>query len=70
MKRPFRIPGNQFALILIGCGPMLLLAFALFNARTERMAGINALLFAAIIGLTGPLVYALMNLTHSRANAT
>jgi amino acid transporter len=66
LPRPFRIPGNQLALILIGCGPMLLLAFALFNARTERIAGINALLFAAIIGLAGPLVYALMNLTRRR----
>jgi amino acid transporter len=64
LKRPFRIPGNQLALILIGCGPMLLLAFALFNARTERMAGMNALLFATLIGLTGPLVYLLMNTTR------
>jgi amino acid transporter len=66
LARPFRIPGNQLALILIGCGPMLLLAFALFNARTERMAGMNALLFATIIGLTGPLVYAVMSLTRRR----
>jgi amino acid transporter len=69
LPRPFRIPGNQLALILIGCGPMLLLAFALFNARTERMAGMNALLFAAIIGLTGPLVYALMQISHRRRTA-
>ncbi|HTV09526.1 MAG TPA: APC family permease [Candidatus Aquilonibacter sp.] len=66
LKRPFRIPGNQLALILIGCGPMLLLAFALFNARTERMAGMNALLFATIIGLAGPLIYALMAATRRR----
>jgi amino acid transporter len=69
LKRPFRIPGNQLALILIGCGPMLLLAFALFNARTERMAGMNALLFAATIGLTGPLVYGLMKLTRRTRSA-
>ena len=66
LPRPFRIPGNQLALILIGCGPMLLLAFALFNARTEKLGGINALLFASIIGLAGPIVYALMNLTRRR----
>jgi hypothetical protein len=48
---------------------MLLLAFALFNARTERMAGMNALLFAAIIGLTGPLVYVLMQISHRRRTA-
>ena len=66
LPRPFRIPGNQLALILIGCGPMLLLAFALFNARTERMAGMNALLFASIVALAGPLVYALMRLANQQ----
>ncbi len=66
LKRPFRIPGNQLALILIGCGPMLLLAFALFNARTEKLAGMNALLLATIIGLAGPIVYFLMTLTRRR----
>jgi hypothetical protein len=45
---------------------MLLLAFALFNARTEKLGGINALLFASIIALTGPIVYALMQLSHRR----
>jgi amino acid transporter len=66
LPRPFRIPGNQLALILIGCGPMLLLAFALFNARTEKLAGMNALLLATIIGLAGPVVYALMTFTRRR----
>jgi amino acid transporter len=66
LPRPFRIPGNQLALILIGCGPMLLLAFALFNARTQRMAGMNALLLATIITLAGPLVYALMSIPRRR----
>lgn len=66
LPRPFRVPGNQLALILIGCGPMLLLAFALFNARAEKLGGINALLFATIIGLAGPVVYGLMNLTRRR----
>ena len=68
LPRPFRIPGNQLTLILIGCGPMILLAFALFNARTEKLGSINALLLASIIGLTGPIVYALMTLTRRRAS--
>jgi amino acid transporter len=66
LPRPFRIPGNQLALILIGCGPMVLLAFALFNARTERLGSINALLLASIIGLAGPLIYFLMTFTRRR----
>jgi hypothetical protein len=49
---------------VIGCGPMVLLAFALFNARAEKLYGINALLFAAIVAIAGPIVYALMNLTR------
>ena len=70
LTRPFRIPGNQLALILIGCGPMVLLAFALFNARTEKLGSINALLLASIIGLAGPLIYFLMTLTRRRTPAT
>jgi amino acid transporter len=66
LPRPFRIPGNQLALILIGCGPMILLAFALFNARAEKLGSINALLLASIIGLAGPLIYFLMTLTRRR----
>lgn len=67
LKRPFRIPGNQLALVLIGCGPMLLLTFALFNARTEKLGGMNALLLATIIGLAGPVVYFVMTLTRRKS---
>jgi amino acid transporter len=69
LPRPFRIPGNQLALILIGCGPMVLLAFALFNARTEKLGSINALLLASIIGLAGPVIYFLMTFTRRRTPA-
>ena len=68
LPRPFRIPGNQLALILIGCGPVVLLAFALFNARAEKLGSINALLLASIVGLAGPVVYALMTLRRAPAN--
>jgi amino acid transporter len=70
LNRPFRVPGNQLALILIGCGPMLLLAFALFNARTEKLGHINALLLATIIALAGPLVYFLMRRTRRSTERT
>ena len=33
---------------------MILLAFALFNARTEKLGGINALLLAAIVAARRP----------------
>jgi amino acid transporter len=67
LPRPFRIPGNTLAVSLLGLGPVALLVFALFNARHEQLAGMNALLFAALIALAGALVYALMSLTRRRA---
>jgi amino acid transporter len=57
LVRPFRIPGGTGIAIAIGIGPTLLIAFALWAARGESVAGIPALLFAAIIALIGPLVY-------------
>ncbi len=69
LPRPFRVPGNQLALILIGCGPMVLLGFALFNARNEKLGSINALLLAAIVAIAGPILYALMTFTRRRTSA-
>ena len=59
MHRPFRVPGGLPTAIAIGIGPALLIAFALYAARTERAAGLPALVFAAIIAAAGPLVYLL-----------
>jgi amino acid transporter len=59
LARPFRVPGGDRAALLLGVGPALLIAFALWSARTERVAGIPALLFAAFVGLAGSGLYAL-----------
>ena len=59
MHRPFRIPGGMTVAVAVGVGPALLIAFALWAARDERVAGLSALVFAAIIAATGPLVYLL-----------
>src|SRR5258708_6901198 len=40
-----------------GVGPTLLIGFALWAARGERVAGLPALGFAAIVAVAGPLVY-------------
>ena len=59
MHRPFRVPGGMTVAVAVGVGPALLIAFALWAARDERVAGLSALVFAAIIAATGPLVYLL-----------
>jgi amino acid transporter len=59
LQRPFRIPGGNVVAALAGLGPALLIAFAMWSARGERVLGLNALLFAAIVGAAGALVYAI-----------
>jgi len=57
LERPFRVPGGLPGAIAIGVGPAILLAFAMWTARTETVLGINALLFAALVAATGALFY-------------
>ncbi len=59
LVRPFRVPGGTPGTILAGLGPAALIAFALWAARAERVAGMPALLFAALVAAAGPVVYAL-----------
>ncbi len=67
LHRPFRVPGGTVGAIAVGIGPTLLIAFALWAARNERVLGLNALLFAAIVGITGALVYGVTELIRRRA---
>jgi amino acid transporter len=57
LARPFRVPGGLSGAIAAGAGPTLLIAFAIWAARDERIIGMNALLFAALVGLAGPVIY-------------
>ncbi len=57
MHRPFRVPGGLGAVIALGAAPAALIGFALWAARSERVAGMPALTFAALIALAGPLFY-------------
>ena len=66
LPRPFRIPGGMAGAILAGIGPALLIFFSMYAARNEHVWGLNALLFAALVGVSGALVYALNNLLRSR----
>jgi amino acid transporter len=67
--RPFRVPGGLAGAVLAGVGPALLIGFAMWAARTERIAGMPALEFAAGVGLCGPLVYAIAWGLRRRRNA-
>jgi amino acid transporter len=62
LPRPFRIPGGLGAAIAAGIGPALLIAFALYAARDERVGHLPALLFAAIVAAGGPLVWLIVRL--------
>lgn len=57
MQRPFRIPGGTGVAVLAGAGPCCLILFAVWAARGEKVGSLNALLFAALVGLSGAAVY-------------
>lgn len=57
MHRPFRVPGGLGTVLALGSGPAALIVFALWAARSERVAGMPALVFAALVAATGPLLY-------------
>jgi amino acid transporter len=57
LPRPFKIPGGLPAAIATGVGPALLILFALWAARAERIGPFPALGFAATVAAAGPLVY-------------
>ncbi len=60
LRRPFRVPGGTLGTVIVGLGPTLLIAFALYAVRNERILGLNALLFATLVALSGALAYAVM----------
>ncbi|QMV20250.1 amino acid permease [Granulicella sp. 5B5] len=54
--RPYRVPGGTAGTVAAGVGPALLIAYAIYAARGEQVLGMNALLFAAIVGLSGAVI--------------
>ena len=57
LHRPFSIPGGLKGAISVTIGPALLITFALWAARAERVGPLPALGFAAIVAAAGPLIY-------------
>ena len=64
LQRPFRVPGGLAASVLCGVGPAALIGFALYSARHEHVGPFNALAFASVIAIAGPVVYGLMWLSR------
>jgi amino acid transporter len=56
LKRPFKAGNLAFA-SLLGVAPMLLIGYALYAARGEKIGSVSALLLAAAVALMGPLLY-------------
>ena len=69
LHRPFRVPGGMPGAIAVGIGPTLLIVFALWAARNEQVLGLNALLFAATVGIGGAAVYGVTELVRRRSQA-
>jgi amino acid transporter len=57
LVRPFRVPGGTVGAVMAGVGPAVLIGYAIWAARGERMMGMPALEFAGIVGVCGPLAY-------------
>jgi amino acid transporter len=70
LHRPFRIPGGTAGAIATGLFPTALIAFAMYAARHERVLGLNALLFSALVGLAGAGVYGVAMLFRQRSLPT
>jgi len=66
LDRPFRA-GNFACACLAGMAPTALIVWAAWVARGERMAGISALLFGAIVAAAGPLFFWLSRTLWSRS---
>jgi amino acid transporter len=67
LVRPFSSPGGIAAAVASGIGPALLIAFALYAARYERVGPLPALAFAAIVAAAGPLAWVIARATSSRS---
>jgi amino acid transporter len=56
LKRPFKA-GNLGVASLLGVAPAMLIGYALYAARDEKIGSISALLLATAVALLGPVFY-------------
>lgn len=65
LHRPFRVPGGVAACALLGVPPTALVLLAALHGGHETVAGMNAMLFGALIVLAGFISYAALRRTPS-----
>jgi amino acid transporter len=56
LKRPFKA-GNFGVACMLGVAPAVLIGYALYAARAEKIGTISALLVATAVALLGPIFY-------------
>jgi amino acid transporter len=70
LERPFRA-GPLPVACLLGVGPAVLIAYALYVSRDEKIIGnTSSLLFASAVALVGPLFYMLTRIVKARQPAS
>ena len=57
LNRPFRVPGGATGAALIGVCPLLLLSISVLHSESERILGVNGLLFGVLLILAGFVAY-------------
>jgi len=65
LLRPFRA-GNLAVATALGVGPTVLIGYALFASRDEKVGPLSAALFALLVALVGPLLYWLTTWSQKR----
>ena len=70
LARPFRVPGGTAGTIAAGIAPALLIAYASYAARNEKVLGLPALLFALLVALAGAILYAVANQLHPQSGSS
>lgn len=69
LARPFRVPGPDWVVIVLGLSPMALTVYALYASRTETVAGISAFAFSLAIAALGVPMYLLAAWSRRSRNA-
>jgi amino acid transporter len=57
LDRPFRVPGGISGAALIGVCPLLLIGISVFHSESERILGVNGLLFGGLLIAAGFAAY-------------
>jgi amino acid transporter len=65
LVRPFKA-GNLAVACALGVGPAVLIGYAIYASRDERVGGFSALLFAFLVALVGPVLYWLTTRNQNR----